>query len=64
MDEHLSIALNALIKFLVCSRCIINTDLMRNNERRISTARDDHVAEVAVVFLDVALARAEREALS
>lgn len=63
MDQNLRITLDALIKLLVRSRRFINPDLMRDDKGRVGAAGDDHIAEVAVISLDVALACSESEAL-
>ena len=64
MDQNLCIALDALVKLLVCLRRFVNTDLMGDDKGRVSAAGDDHIAEVPVIFLDIALTRSESEALS
>ena len=63
MDQDLGIALNPLVKLLVCRRSVINIDLVRDDEARICLSRDDHVSQVPVVFLDVALACADGKTL-
>jgi hypothetical protein len=44
LDQHLGVPLNTLIKLLIRSRCIVNVDLVRHDEARLSTSRDDQVA--------------------
>ena len=56
MDQHLGITLNPLVKLLICLRCVIDVDLMTDDEARFGAAGDDQVSEVAVVGFDVALA--------
>ena len=63
MNQHFRIAFDTLIKLLVCLRRFVNTDLVRDHEGRVGAAGDDHIAEVAVILLDVALTRSKSEAL-
>ena len=56
MDQHLGITLNPLVKLLICLRCVIDVDLMADDEAGFGAAGDDQVSEVAVVGFDVALA--------
>ena len=58
MDQHLRIPIDALIELLIRARRLIDTDLMRHHETRLRAPRNNQVAQVAVVVLDVALARA------
>lgn len=63
MDNHLGVAVLALVELVVGDFGVVEPDLMRNDKARLGLARDDHVAQVAVVRLDVALAGAESKAL-
>ena len=64
MNQHLRVALNTLVELLVCPRRLIDLNLVGDDKRRVSTAGDDHVAQVAIVLLDVALPRSKCETLS
>lgn len=63
MDEHLGVPINTLIKLFVRNLCVLDVDLVRHDEAGLGSARDDQVAQVAVVGLDIALASSELEAL-
>lgn len=63
MDQDLGIALNPLVKLLVCRRSVINIDLVRDDKAGICLSRDDHVSQVPVVIFDVALACANGKTL-
>ena len=63
MDQYLRVSILSSIKLRVRTRGIINPDLVRYHEGWLSTARDDHIAKVAIVSLDIALASTDRESL-
>lgn len=63
MYQHLSVTLNPLVELHICIRCIIDTDLMADNERRLRNTRNDQVPQLPVVRLDVALSRSQRKSL-
>ena len=56
MQQHLGVTINPSVKLVVRIRRIIQRDVVRNNEPRLSHSGDDQVAQVAVVRLDIALA--------
>lgn len=63
MNQDLRIPINALVELLIRARRLIDANLMRHHETRLSAPRNDQVAQVAIVVLDVALARAYAQAL-
>ena len=63
MEQDLGVTIDSPIELVVGIDSLVNVDLVRNDERRLSTTRDDEVAELTVVGLDVALACAEEESL-
>lgn len=63
MDQHLGISINPFIKLFVRNFCFFDIDLVGYHKTRLGLTRDDEIAEVAVVGLDVALAGAEGETL-
>lgn len=64
MYQDLGVTLNPLVKLLIRRRCIIDMDIMRDHEARLSLPSDDQVPKVPVILLDVALARPKSEPLS
>lgn len=63
MYQNLRVAFNPLVKFLISRGSLINADLVRDNEAGICSPRDDHIAQVSVILLDVALAGAKCKTL-
>lgn len=63
MNQHLGVAMDALIELLVRLRGVVDVDVVTDDEAGLGAARDDQVAQVAVVGFDVALARSEVETL-
>lgn len=63
MYQDLCIPFDPLIKLLIRRWSIVDTDLMAHHKAGIGFARDDHIAKIAIVFLDVALACSEAEPL-
>ena len=63
MNEHLCIPINPLIKLLIRSRRIININVVRHHEARLSLPCNYQIPKIAVVFLDVALAGPKSEPL-
>jgi hypothetical protein len=63
MDQNLSVSILPTIKLLIRLWRLFNPDLVGDDEGRLGASRDDHVAEIAVVLLDVALACAYGQAL-
>lgn len=59
MYQDFRISFHPLIEFLIRSGRVFNTNLMTDDKTGIGFARDDHITEIAIVFLDVALPRAE-----
>lgn len=63
MDQDFRVSINPLIELLVGYFGIIYAYLVGDNETRLGLPSDDEVAEVSVVFLDVALASSQLEPL-
>jgi hypothetical protein len=63
MDQHLRITFDPLVKLLVCRRRFLDVDLMRYHEARLRLARYNHVSEIPVVGLYVALPGTDRQSL-
>jgi len=63
MDQDLRVPILPPVKLLIRFWCLVNTDLVRDNKGGFSAARDDHVAQVSVVLLYIALACADCESL-
>lgn len=63
MNDNLSIPILPLIKLLISSFRIRKTNFMRDHKAGLGLARDNHVPQVPVIRLDVALPSAEGEAL-
>lgn len=64
MYQDLRVAFNSLVKLLISLGSLINADLVRDNEAWVCPARDDHVAQVSIVSLNVALTGANCETLT
>src|SRR4051812_5020609 len=63
VQDDLRVALDALVELLVRLGCLLEPELVRDDEARRRPARDDQVAKVPDVALDVALPRAHPQAL-
>jgi hypothetical protein len=63
MQQHLGVAIDSLVELVISIDSLVNVDFVRDDKRRLSAARDDEVAELAVVGLDVALACTEEKTL-
>ena len=63
MNQHLRIPLDPLIELLIRRRRLLDRALTRHNEAQVGSARDDHVAQVEAIVLDVVLTRADGESL-
>ena len=64
MQQHFCVAIDPPIELVVCFDSVVNADLVADHEAWLCLTRDDQVAEVPVVRLDVALSSAERQTLS
>jgi hypothetical protein len=64
MNQNLSIPILPAIKLLIRLRRFVNPDLVRDDKGGLGATGNDHVAQVAVVLLDVALACADCQTLS
>lgn len=63
MDQDFGVSVLSPIELRVGSRSIIDSDLMGDDKRRLRFTRDDHITKVAIIGLDVALPRPDRESL-
>jgi hypothetical protein len=63
VEQNLGVTIDSLVELVVSIDSLIDVNFVRNDERRLSTARDDEVAELTVVGLDVALACTEVKTL-
>ena len=63
MYQDLCVAFNSLVKFLIRPGRLVNADLVRDNEAWVRSSRDNHIAQVPIVLLDVALTGANGKAL-
>jgi hypothetical protein len=63
MNQNLRVSIFSPIELCVRSRSFINANLVRNDERWLGFAGNDHIAQVAVVSLDITLASAESKSL-
>jgi hypothetical protein len=63
VEQHLCVSINSLVKLVVSINSLVDVDFVRNDKGGLGTARDDEIAELTVVSLDVALAGAEEESL-
>lgn len=61
MEQHLGVAINSLVELVVSINSLVDINFMRNDKRRLGTARDDEIAELTVVGLDVALSSAQEQ---
>jgi hypothetical protein len=63
VNQNFGVPILPPIKLNIRLRGLLNADLVRDDEGRLGATGDDHVAQVAVVLLDVALACAYCQAL-
>ena len=64
MDQNLRVPILPPVKLLIRFWCLVNTDLVRDDKRGFGAAGDDHVAQVSIVLLYIALACADCESLT
>jgi hypothetical protein len=64
MDQNLRVPIFSPIKFLIRFWCLIDTYFVRDDKGRFGATGDDHVAQVSVVLLYIALACADCESLT
>lgn len=64
MNQHFGVAFYTLVELFICNLCLVNRNLVADHKGRLRFARDDQIAEVSVVLLDVALTGSQRESLS
>ena len=63
MQQNFSVPINPAIELIIRLDSTLQPNLMADHETRLGPTRDDQIAEIAVVRLDIALAGAEGEAL-
>ena len=63
MYQDLRIAFHSLVKLLICLGSLLDANLMRNYEAWVCSPGYDHIAQVSIVFLHIALTRAYRKTL-
>lgn len=56
MNQDLCITIDPFIKLDICFRSLVNLNLVRNNEARLCSPSNDHVAKITVVGFDITLA--------
>jgi hypothetical protein len=61
LDQHFCVTVVAVIEFLVRLRGIGDVDVMADDTARLSTAANNQVAEVLVIFLHGSLSGADRD---
>lgn len=62
MQQDLCVSLNPLVKLLVGRWRIFKGALVGYYERGFRSSRDDQITQISIVFFDIALPGAEREA--
>ena len=55
MYQDLCVAFNSLVKLLICLGRLVNPDLVRDNEAWVGSSRNNQIAQIPIVLLDVAL---------
>jgi hypothetical protein len=63
MYQNFGISILSSIKFPVSSWCLINRDVVRDDKRRLRFAGNNHISQISIVFLDVALTSADGQSL-
>jgi hypothetical protein len=63
MNQYLRLPILPTVKFRIGLGSIFNANLMTDNERRFRATGYDHVAEVAVIGLNIALTGSDCQAL-
>lgn len=63
VNQNLGISVFSLVELDISTRRFINADFMRHDERWLCAPRDNHISEVTVVCLDVALAGSDGKSL-
>jgi len=60
MEQDLGVSIHSPVKLVVRFDGFVDTDLMADDEAWLGSSGDDEVAKVAIVRLDIALARTQR----
>lgn len=55
MNNDLSVPIFPLVKLVIGNLSIIQRDLVGNHEARLGLASDNHIPQVSIIGLDVAL---------
>lgn len=63
MNQNLGITFHSFVKFLISLGSFVDRNLVRDNKRRVRAARNNHIAQVSIVFLDIALTGANGKTL-
>src|SRR5579884_290005 len=63
LQNDLRVAFDALVKLVVGHRSVIEWYCMRNDETRLRPASNNQISQIAIVPLDIALARPEAQPL-
>ena len=63
MYQDLCVAFNSLVKLLIRPGRLVNADFVRDDEAWVCSSRDNHIAQIPIVFFDVALTGANGKAL-
>lgn len=64
MNQDLRVSVLSPIELRICFGCLVNTDFVRYDEGWFCDPRNDHIPEVAVVSLDIALTGSNCQTLS
>ena len=63
MYQDLCVAFNSLVKLFISPGRLVNANFVRDNEAWVCPSRDNQIAQITIVFLDVALTGANGKAL-
>src|SRR5215469_4291208 len=63
LENNLRITLNTLIKLVICHRGIVERDCIRDHKARLRSSGNNHVTQVAIIALDIALSSSQAQAL-
>lgn len=63
VDKHLCVSVDPAVELVVRIRCLVNRDVVADDEAGLRLASNDHVTKVSVVRLDVALTSTQGKTL-
>lgn len=63
MDKYLGVSVNSFVKLLISDFSFVDVNLMRDDKARLSSTRNDKVSKIAIIRLDIALARTDGQSL-